>query len=732
VGADEGAHIALETLGSVPHRQVRGDAALFVTGRTQRHRAVLHALEGGDGQVVALLGVDGDKDVLDDVGQALVGGLQRLAGKLRPLGLHLDLHQRVDAGVHGGDVHVDDLLALEAVGLLDGILHVGHGILHGDDLGQLEEGGLQHHVGAVAQAQGLRLLVGVDNVELDVVVSDILEDLAGNVLLQLVLRPLAVQQEAAMGLQLVDNVVLGQIRLVVAGDEIRIGHIVGGADGVLAEAQVALGDAEGLLGVVLEVRLTVHIRRLADDLDGVLIGAHRAVRAETPELAGDRALRLGEQGRAHGQGQMGHIVHDADGEVVLRLVQQQVVEHGLELGGGGVLAAEAVAAGIDGGTVALVDVGGADVLVQRLTNRADLLDAVQNGDLLHRLGHGGHQVLAGEGTEQVYLEEAHLLALGVQIVDHLLGAAAHGAHGHDDALGIRCAVVVEQVVLTAGQLADLRHVVLHDVGQLGIGRVVGLAELEVDVGVIHQRTHTGIFRVQGVGAEGGQGVVVHQLGVLVVGQHVDLLYLVAGTEAVEEVQEWDAGLDGAQVRHGGQVSGLLDAAAGQHGKAGLTAVHHVGVVAEDRKRMGAHGAGRHVQHAGQTLAGDTVHGGDHQHQALGRGEAGGQRAGLQRAVTGAAGAGLGLHLHQPHRLAEDVLPAVGRPGIGMLGHRAGRRDGVDGCDLGERIGDIRRRLVTVADLHDLAHFLSSLSLPCLMTAGCQYGFDYSITAGKGQ
>ncbi len=410
---------------------------------------------------------------------------------------------------------------------------------------------------------------------------------------------------------------------------------------------------------------------------------------------------------------MGHIVHDADGKVVLRLIQQQVVEHSLELGRGGVLAGKAVAAGEDLRTILLVDVGSADVLVQRLADGADLLDAVKDGNLFHRLGHGGHQVLAGEGTEQVYLQEAHLLALGVQVIDDLLGAAAHGTHSHDDALGIRCAVVVEQMVLTAGELADLGHVVLHNVRQFGISRVVGLAQLEVDIRVIHQRTHPGVLRVQGVGAEGGQRVVIHQLGVLVVGQHVDLLDLVAGAEAVEEMQERDAGLDGTQMCHSGQVSGLLHTAAGQHGKAGLTAVHHVGVIAEDRERMGAHGTGGHVQHAGQALAGDTVHGGDHQHQALGRGKAGGQGAGLQCAVTGAAGTGLGLHLHQAHRLAEDVFPAVGRPRIGVLRHGAGRRNGIDGSDLGKGVCHIRRRFVAVADLHDLAHlsFLLYKSVP---------------------
>ena len=65
-----------------------------------------------------------------------------------------------------------------------------------------------------------RLPVRVDDVEVDVVVGDVLEDLTGDVLLQLALRPLAVEQEAAVRLELVDNVVFRQVRLVVAGDEV--------------------------------------------------------------------------------------------------------------------------------------------------------------------------------------------------------------------------------------------------------------------------------------------------------------------------------------------------------------------------------------------------------------------------------------------------------------------------------------------------------------------------------
>jgi hypothetical protein len=68
------------------------------------------------------------------------------------------------------------------------------------------------------------------------------------------------------------------------------------------------------------------------------------------------------------------------------------------------------------------------------------------------------------------------------------------------------------------------------------------------------------------------------------------------------------------------------------------------VVAEDRQRVRGHRARRDVEDGGRQFAGDLEHVGDHQQQALRRGEGGGQRPGLQRAVDRAGGAGLALHL----------------------------------------------------------------------------------------
>jgi len=102
----------------------------------------------------------------------------------------------------------------------------------------------------------------------------------------------------------------------------------------------------------------------------------------------------------------------------------------------------------------------------------------------------------------------------------------------------------------------------------------------------------------------------------ILAQFLDLLNLVGGAEAVEEVDKRHARLERGRVRNQGQVHGFLDVAGGQHGKAGGTRRHNIGMVAEDRKRLGRQRARRHMKHRGSQLARDLVHVGDHQEQTL--------------------------------------------------------------------------------------------------------------------
>ena len=138
--------------------------------------------------------------------------------------------------------------ALLAVALLSGLLHEVDGILDGHDVSQLEECRLQDGVGALAHADLDSLIDSIDGIQLDVVVSDILLCLGVQVLAQLLIGPLAVDHEHAAGLDILDHLHAHvDVSGVVAGHEVSLVDVVGAADGLVAETQVADGHAAGLL-----------------------------------------------------------------------------------------------------------------------------------------------------------------------------------------------------------------------------------------------------------------------------------------------------------------------------------------------------------------------------------------------------------------------------------------------------------------------------------------------------
>ena len=201
--------------------------------------------------------------------------------------------------------------------------------------------------------------------------------------------------------------------------------------------------------------------------------------------------------------------------------------------------------------------------------------------------------------------------------------------------------------------------------------------------------------VQGAIAEGLDSVhVAHFLQILIV-PNLDLLDLVGGAEAVEEVQEGNAALDGGQMGNRAQVHDFLDVGLSQHGKAGLAAGHHVAVVAKDVQGVAGQGTGADVENTGKQLAGDLVHVGDHQQQALGGGVGGGQSAGIEGTMNGAGSAGLRLHLLHLDSRAKNVLAALGGPLVDIVSHGAGRGDGVDGGYFSEGVGYVGGGVVAV-------------------------------------
>ena len=78
-----------------------------------------------------------------------------------------------------------------------------------------------------------------------------------------------------------------------------------------------------------------------------------------------------------------------------------------------------------------------------------------------------------------------------------------------------------------------------------VGRLAGLEEV---VGVLRGAAQVRVVGVHGAAAEALHVLPGHQRGQRLVVEHLDLLDLARGAEAVEEVQEGDLALDRREVR----------------------------------------------------------------------------------------------------------------------------------------------------------------------------------------
>ena len=188
-----------------------------------------------------------------------------------------------------------------------------------------------------------------------------------------------------------------------------------------------------------------------------------------------------------------------------------------------------------------------------------------------------------------------------------------------------------------------------------------------------------------------------------------------GTEAVEEVDERNAALNGGEVSDSAEVHYFLGVGLCEHCISGLTACIYVGVVAEDVERVGSYAACRNVNYVRKELTGDLVHVRDHEKESLRCGVGLGGRGCSERTVNGACGTCLGLHLHDLYAVAEDVSRALTedvligrRPCVGDFGHRRGRRDRVDRGNLRERIADVRGGCISVHGNLFSCHCVSSI------------------------
>ena len=362
--------------------------------------------------------------------------------------------------------------------------------------------------------------------------------------------------------------------------------------------------------------------------------------------------------------------------MVQRLVLGQVVEHRLGHPRRELVGAEAVAATDDGRVAREAEQplghrfakGGTHVVIERLAQGAGLLGAVEHRDLLHRLRQHCGEALDVERQEQPDLDQADLFALAHQVLDQLMHGVAPRTHHDDDAFGFRVADIVEQMVLTTGQLGELVELGLQDAGHLVVVAVDRFPPLEIDIRVLGAAAQHRVIRGQGPGTVGADQLVADHVAHVVVRQGVNLLHLMGSAEPIEVVQEGDPRFEGRGLGDQGEIHNLLDVVGAQEGPAGGAAGHDVGVVAENRQGLGSDGACRDVEDRRGQFTSDLEHVGDHQQQPLGSGEGRGQGPGLQRPVHGPGSAAFRLHFNHLGDGPPDVLLAHGALHVGNLAH----------------------------------------------------------------
>ena len=506
MGAYHGALVAFDTVFRNPFRNIDGSSRAFVLGCTGRECAVFQTFPGGNREIVPFLAVHDVAHVLDEIRTGHSGN-GAAGGGVFPCCRDFHFFHTRHACVYGGIIHIHHVLAFSAVGFFIGILQVFHRIFIGNDVGEMEEGSLHDHVDTAAQADFLSDFKGVDNVEFRMEGSQFPLHGSRQYPFQIFLSPGGVQEENAAGLEAAEKVVFINVGRTVAGNVVSLADKVWFSDGVFAEAEVGNGDAAGFLGVIGEVALGIEVCVVADDFDGALVGAYGAVTAKAPEFAGNEfprhfRYRYGSQGKA------GDVVVDGKGEVMAWCFILQMFIHSHNIFRNHVLGAQAVASAAYFDGAAGGGDGGNHVQIERFADGAGFAGAVENGNLLYGLRNLGEEMLHREGAVQMDVKNAYLFAVGVQCISHVLADIGDRADGDDDAVRIRCAVVVEEVVASAGDFADFVHVVLDNVRQRIVEGVGCFAVLEVDIRVFSRAADDRMIRVESPGTECSKGLLV--------------------------------------------------------------------------------------------------------------------------------------------------------------------------------------------------------------------------------
>ena len=110
----------------------------------------------------------------------------------------------------------------------------------------------------------------------------------------------------------------------------------------------------------------------------------------------------------------------------------------------------------------------------------------------------------------MYAHQTYLFALFAEVVDGFACGFGSRAHEDDDAVGFGISVVVEEAVLTTGELGDFGHVFFHHFRHRLVEGVGGFAVGKESFGVFGHTTSHRMFGTEGAGAEFAERFLIHE------------------------------------------------------------------------------------------------------------------------------------------------------------------------------------------------------------------------------
>ena len=325
MGANECALVTLDTGINLPFGNVDCDTAFFISASAAGEGTVSIFVECAYGEFVAFQTVHGNEQI---VYKFVAGCRSQLAiFCICPSSGNFYCNDGVDALVNSSVVHVNNVLTFFAVGVFNSFFQMFNCGFQRNNVSQFEESRLHNHIDATAQTNFLSNFHSINDVEFNIVLSDVAFQLTGQICVQFFCGPGAVKQEGAAFFQTCGYVIVVNVGLVVNCNEVCCVNQVRSHNGHSTETQVGNGYAARFFRVVREVALSVHIGVVADDFDCALVCANGTVTAQTPEFASFGAFFSNVDVCANGQGGVGNIISDANGKVVFRFSACQVVEY---------------------------------------------------------------------------------------------------------------------------------------------------------------------------------------------------------------------------------------------------------------------------------------------------------------------------------------------------------------------------------------------------------------------